>query len=115
MKKATVILVVSCFGLFCVCNPAYSWSDVATHAAITDKAIHLSTMDDYLKNQLGISQGLGAEFQTVFYPALEERMADLEPERTNRSVLDWVKTGSQLEDKTLQTISVTASFSRPYS
>jgi len=103
MKNATAMLIVYCSGLLCACRPAYSWSDVATHAAITDKAIHLSTMDAYLKNQLGISQGLGAEFQTVFYPALQERMAELEPERTTRSALDWVKTGSQLEDKILIT------------
>ena len=103
MKNMTIILAIYCSSWFCVCHPAYSWSDNATHPAITEKAIQLSTMDAYLKNQLGISQGLGAEFQTEFYPALLERMAELEPERTTRSALDWVRTGSQLEDKILRT------------
>jgi hypothetical protein len=102
MKNATVVLIICCSSIFCVCRFAYSWSDVATHAAITDKAVQLSKMDDYLKNRLGIQQGLTAEFQAVFYPSLEERMASLEPERTTRSALDWIKTGSQLEDKTLR-------------
>jgi len=103
MKNSTLLLIVYCSGMFCLCSSAYSWSDVATHAAITEEAVQISEMDDYLKNQCGIQQGLSAEFQAAFYPALEERMAELEPQRTTRSALDWIRTGSQLEDKILAT------------
>jgi len=57
MKKITVILIICFNGLSWVCKPVYSWSDVTTHPAITEKAIQLSTMDNYLKNQLGIEDG----------------------------------------------------------
>ena len=103
MKNISGILATCFAGLFCICHPAYSWSDNTTHPAVTKKAVQLSTMDNYLKNQLGIQQGLAAEFQIVLYPALQERMAELDPEITTRSALDWLKTGSQLEDKILIT------------
>ncbi|MDD5327644.1 MAG: SBBP repeat-containing protein [Phycisphaerae bacterium] len=83
MKNTTTILLVYCLVIFCICRSVYAWSDKATHAAITEKAVQLSTMDNYFKNQLGISQGLSAEFQTIFYPALEDRMADLDSDDEN--------------------------------
>jgi len=77
----------------------YAWSG-KTHSALTEKAVSDSNqpvLDEYLKNQLGIDQGLNCVL------LLDESLTP-DPDRVlpeipaNPSVLDLLKAGSRLED-----------------
>jgi hypothetical protein len=104
MKNISVILATSFVGLFCICHPAYSWSDNTTHPTVTEKAIQLSTMDKYLKNQLGVQQGLAAEFQIVLYPALQVRMAALWTGNISKSITFVSEDSAEVYSQILEAI-----------
>lgn len=84
---------------FCTC--LYGWANKATHPALTDKAIVVSVMDDYLKTQMGLSDGIVAELYWDFPEDIKKRIkgGKAEPEKTTRTILEWLKTGSVIEDE----------------
>jgi len=88
---------------------AYAWCGKYTHTSLTEKAIfnnNQSVLDEYIKTQLNIEQGLGCELSldqsTIPEPdripsdQLEERISSILP--PNPSVMDLLKAGSHLED-----------------
>ncbi len=90
------IIIAAIFGCS---TQAYTWCG-DTHKALTEKAIsdsNQSTIEGYLKNQLGIDKGLNCVL------LLDESVTP-EPDRVlpevpaNPSVLDLLKAGSHLED-----------------
>ncbi len=94
----TALLVIGFFGL---CRPGYSWEKTYTHPALSQEAANISQVGAYLQNQLGYDSGLNAQLQitnttTPFIQDLIDR--GMNPSMDTRSIADWVKTGSLLED-----------------
>lgn len=78
-----ILVTVFFLGVFLVlCKNLYAFDNTATHPALTDKAILASQIDDYLKTQLGLVQGIKTGLK--YYPT---------------NLLWWVKNGSGLEDE----------------
>ena len=88
---------------------AYAWCGKYTHTSLTEKAIsnnNQSILDEYLKEQLDIEQGLGCELSLdqstipesdrIPNDQLEERISSILP--LSPSVMDLSKAGSHLED-----------------
>ncbi len=107
-KTLTTVLFVAIFlGL---CQPLYSWEKTYTHPALSKEAVGLSQVDNYLKNELGISEGVNKQLQLYTYSFPIEDiwlMADLfqrglDYDIDTRTILDWIKTGSILEDAKLR-------------
>ena len=98
---ATFLLVIS-LGLS---EDLYAWGNIETHPALTEKAVgndnSATKIDDYLKIQLGMDDGIETELEYLFLWSLKKRMAKADPKKTTSSVLDWIKTGSLIEDEVL--------------
>ncbi len=97
MKKNVKFLFVATV-IFGWCTQVHAWSG-QTHSALTEKAIsdsNQTVLDEYLKSQLGIDQGLNCIL-------LLDELITPDPDRvlpevpTNSSVLDLLKAGSRLE------------------
>jgi len=108
MKNITTLLVVATV-IFGWSTQAYTWCGKYTHTALTKKAIsnnEQSALDEYLKEQLDIEQGLGCklsldqstipESERIPSDQLEERVSSILP--SNPSIMDLLKVGSHLED-----------------
>ncbi|MCG7854145.1 MAG: hypothetical protein MIO92_16640, partial [Methanosarcinaceae archaeon] len=96
MRKIHLIVIFS-FGIFLgLCELAYSWGNKKTHPALTDKAISASVINDYLKTQLDLRDGVTAELKWDFPSHIKERLdkGTAEPDKTTRTILAWVKAGS---------------------
>ncbi len=94
------------FGIFLVWSkPLYAYGNILTHPALTDEAIQIDNnpakLDDYLKIQLGLKDGLNTELEWDFPSGIKERIkrGNSEPDKTNRTVLEWLKVGSTIEDE----------------
>ena len=77
----------------------HAWSG-RTHSALTEKAIFnnsQSVLDNYLKEQLNVSQGLGVSLllDELITPDAGRVLPEVP---ANPSVLDLLKAGSRLED-----------------
>jgi hypothetical protein len=83
------------------CEDLYAWENKKTHPAITNEAIDFSNLDNFLKNQLSLSDGLITELYWNFPPDIKERIdrGKAFPEQTTRSVSEWIRTGSIIEDE----------------
>jgi hypothetical protein len=76
-----------------------AWDDQSAHPALTEKAA-ISTVDEYLKNQIGLRNGKDAQILYDFPEEIQIRInrANRDGERTQRTVIDWLETGSAIED-----------------
>jgi hypothetical protein len=105
-RNGNVKLLSSAIVLLGFCTPLYAFSG-KTHKALTEKAFQGSIANNYLMNNLGMSQGLGSmlllDQSTVLEPnriptdQLEQRVL---PELTSNpsTILDFLKAGAHLED-----------------
>jgi len=98
-KKKNVKILFVATVIFGWCTQVHAWSG-QTHSALTEKAIsdsNQTVLDEYLKSQLGIDQGLNCIL-------LLDELITPDPDRvlpevpTNSSVLDLLKAGARLED-----------------
>jgi hypothetical protein len=98
-KTFTIALFVAVsFGL---CQPLYAWDKTYTHPALSQEAANISQISTYLQSQLGYAAGLNTQLQitdimTPFVQDLTER--GMNPSTDTRSIIDWIRTGSILED-----------------
>ncbi len=89
-------------GLF---NPLYAWDNILTHPALTCEALqagnNAANLDDYLKTQLGLDGGIETELYWDFPADIKERIkgGKAESEKTTRTILEWLKVGSTIEDE----------------
>jgi hypothetical protein len=100
MRKQIVLLTI-CL-LFICKSECLAWGNKKTHPALTAKAIEVDdVVDNYLKNQLDISQGLQTQLTWSFPSEIEKRLekGEAEPSKTTRSALEWIKVGSIIEDE----------------
>jgi hypothetical protein len=98
MKRAIKSLFVVLMVLGCSVQ-IYAWSG-KTHKALTEKAIsnnNKSILDSYLKDELGIGDGLNGilKLDESITPDSERVLPEI-PQ--NPSVLDLLKAGAALED-----------------
>ncbi len=94
-----VFLTIATF--LCLCQPLFAWDKVYTHPALSQEAANYSQVGNYLQNQLGYTEGLNTQLQitnttTPFVQDLIDRGMD--QSITTRSVLEWIREGSELED-----------------
>ncbi len=101
MRKLKTGLVIVC--LVCFCQLLYAFENKYTHPAITKEAVNNTTsqIDDYLKTQLGFGSGLTTELYWNFPSDIEKRIkaGDANPAEKTRTMLEWIKTGSNIEDE----------------
>ncbi len=93
----TIILLAFGGTVFGFCNQI-------THPAITSSAVGESVIDDYLKNQLGMVNGI--QTQLNYQPDWYQMYIQYRLQRggystggPNRTVLEWMKSGSVIEDE----------------
>jgi len=81
----------------------FSFENEKTHPSLTHRAINASLVDDYLRTQLNLSSGTTAELTWNFPSSVEKRIkaGNAEPYKKTRSILEWLKVGSNIEDMTL--------------
>ncbi len=83
----------------------FAFGNKKTHPALTEKAVAASVLDDYLKTELGIDEGINAEFQydIEMYDAYIKRRMEKgkveNPDNPSRTILKWIKAGSAIEDE----------------
>lgn len=103
--KIRVLLVTiflgTCLGL---CEFIYAWGNEKTHPAITEKAINNSIINNYLRVQLDLTDGLSAKLYWDFPSNIKERLkaGKAKPDQTTRTILEWMTAGSNIEDMTLR-------------
>jgi len=86
----------------------YAWENRETHPAITEQAVSVNEarVDDYLKTQLGLSDGLSTQLYWDFPSDIEGRVkkGGTNPNQRTRTILEWIRTGSNIEDEDGRTI-----------
>ena len=94
-KYTTLLLVL---GLF---NFLYAWENKKTHPAVTSKAIETSIIDDYLKTQVGLTNGISTQLYWNFPQNIKTRIdrGEANPNKTTRSISEWLWVGSIIEDE----------------
>ena len=101
MGKQIYIMVFFLSVFLGLCEYSYAWENKKTHPELTDKSIGASVIDDYLKTQLDLATGASTELYWDFPSDIKKRIeeGEAEPEKTTRSVLEWLKVGSTIEDE----------------
>lgn len=99
MKK--LLLLICLVILFSLSKELCGFENKKTHPALTDEAIGAPGIDNYLKTKLGLSGGVSNELYWSFPADIKERMdeGDAEPDKTTRTILEWLKTVSVIEDE----------------
>ncbi|HIJ71670.1 MAG TPA: hypothetical protein HPP87_09955 [Planctomycetes bacterium] len=79
----------------------YGWDNKLTHPAITERGIAVSTVDAYLKTQVGLADGVSTQLYWDFPPDIKKRISDGDayPNTTTRSISEWLRVGSIIEDQ----------------
>ncbi len=104
MRKLTYIALSFLIINIWLTHSSYGYGNKITHPAITSNAIGESAIDSYLKDQLGMSNGLQTQlryqpewYQTYIQYRLQRGGYSLGG--NNRTVLEWLKSGSVIEDE----------------
>jgi hypothetical protein len=97
MKLPKIIYLVVFFSLS---NILYAWENKKTHPAITSESIEASTIDGYLKTQMGVTDGITNQLYWNFPQNIKTRIGrgDANPDKTTRSISGWIGVGSTIED-----------------
>ena len=105
-KYGIPILLIIAIILLAFGGDVLGFCNQITHPAITNNAIGESAIDDYLKNQLGMINGIQTQlryqpdwYQTYIQYRLQRGGYSLGG--NNRTVLEWLKSGSVIEDEDL--------------
>jgi hypothetical protein len=103
MKRYFLIIGLFLWLFLGLCNVSNAWENKFTHPAITEQAVNSSAaqINDYLKNQLGLSDGLSTQLYWNFPSDIETRMTRngiVDPIRT-KTILNWLRAGSAIEDE----------------
>ena len=101
MKKFFLASWFSLWLLFSLCNISNAWENKLTRPAITEQAASpdLAIVDDYLKTQLDLDDGLLTQLHWNFPKDIERRTrgGQADPYTKNRTVLEWIKLGSTID------------------
>jgi hypothetical protein len=107
-RKCSLTLLIITSIIFAFDDMVFGFGNKATHPALTGRAIG-QAVDDYLKNQLGMSNGIQTQlkYQPDWYQMyIESRMkrGGYSAGGNNRTVLEWLKAGSVIEDEDLDVL-----------
>ncbi|MBN2018600.1 MAG: hypothetical protein JW749_00050 [Sedimentisphaerales bacterium] len=86
---------------------AFGFGNKLTHPALTNSITEGAVVDSYLKNQLGMSNGIQTQlkYQPDWYQMYIEyrlKRGDYSLGGNNRQVFEWMKAGSVIEDEDLE-------------
>jgi len=100
MEKSVIKRNFTLVVFLIVCTPLYAWENRYTHPAITDEAVNLSGLDNFLKIQLGKDDGFLNELYWDFPSDISERInkGGANQNQQIRTILEWIKMGSNIED-----------------
>jgi len=86
--------------LFGLSHKLYAWENKLTHPAITERGIAASTVDAYLKTQVGLADGVSTQLYWDFPQDIKTRIGrgDAKPDQTTRNISEWLRVGSIIED-----------------
>jgi len=100
MKRRIIFTAICCAIVILPLQSLYAFDNKKTHPAITERAVVASTIDDYLKTQVGLNDGISTQLFYDFPSEIQTRIrkARWSPEKTQRSILEWLKVGSAIED-----------------
>ncbi len=56
------------------CNSLYAWENKKTHPALTDNGIAASTINGYLKTQMGLANGVSTQLNWNFPQDIKTRI-----------------------------------------
>jgi hypothetical protein len=79
----------------------YAFENKNTHPALTDKSVVASIIDDYLKTQVGLGDGINTQLSYNFPSEIQTRInrTKWDGGKTKRTLLEWIKVGSAIEDE----------------
>ena len=103
--RRQILITMFFLGISIGFKPLYAYDNVLTHPALTYEALQTDNnsakLDDYLKIQLDLKDGLNTELEWDFPADIKERIkrGKAEPENTTRTILEWLKAGSTIEDE----------------
>lgn len=87
-------------GLLLWTSSAWAWNDSLTHPALTQRAISASAIDDYMRNQLNLADGLDTNLDGMIARQIIELGSKLEDDPSCRAsnhfhnpYLDWQEAG----------------------
>jgi len=98
----TICFLSVAFGF---CKYVLAFGNKQTHPALTEKSIASSVLDNYLKTQLSMDEGVNSDLQynVEAYNAWIKRRMEIggveDPSNTKRTILKWIKAGSNIEDE----------------
>lgn len=100
MKKRIIFTTIFWVNIIVLPQNLHAFENVKTHPAITGRAVTASTIDDYLKIQIGLNDGINAQLTYDFPSEIKKRIKKAQwlPDKKQRSVLEWLKVGSAIED-----------------
>ncbi len=78
--RREISIIIFFFGISLgECKDLYAWGNTKTHPALTEKAVgsdnSAAKIDDYLKTQLGLDEGIETELKYDFPWSIERRTA----------------------------------------
>ena len=91
MKRIFVICLFAMLFYLYGNIPAYAYIDKKTHPKITEEAVKKSGLNNFLKEYLEIPDGTEHEFTN-------EELTQLFPGKITKSVMEWLRFGSEYED-----------------
>ena len=100
-KNVTIIVPI----LLYVNSALYGWGNENTHPALTERSLEVdSTAHDYFKTRLGLDGGLSTQLQldATRWPAPDLIERGMNQNIPTRSIVEWFREGSKLEDAKLR-------------
>jgi len=108
-KCGIVMLLLITSVIFTFGDVVFGFGNTATHLALTNSAAGGSVVDGYLKEQLGMANGV--QIQLRYQPEWYQMYIEYRLQRggysaggNNRTVLEWLKGGSVIEDEDLDVL-----------
>ncbi len=109
-KCMILILLIITIIIFTFSNKGLGFGNKATHPSLTNISVEGSGVDIYMKNQLGMANGI--QTQLRYQPDWYQMYIEYRLQRgghsaggNNRTVLEWLKAGSVIEDEDLDVLS----------
>ena len=103
MRRWILVLMVFSVVFVLSAHNLYAFENVKTHPAMTERAVTASTIDNYLKTQIGLNDGINTQLSYNFPLEIQIRInrAKWDGGKTTRTLLEWLKVGSAIEDTDL--------------
>ena len=103
MKNQLVVLLVIFVISILPLQFLYAFENVKTHPVMTERAAVASTIDSCLKTQMGLTNGINTQLYYDFPSEIQTRIerAEWDGGKTTRTLLEWLKVGSAIEDTDL--------------